>query len=157
MSTAIIGLGAIGATVAKHLVDGGEQVVLAARNEAEATELAERLGEHASAASVPDAIAQSEAIVFAVWLDSMKELIQRHASALDGKVVIDPSNAITSDGKGGFVRTLPDGVSSGSVVAGLLPSGAHYVKAFGTLAADSLASEANRTPNPRGAVLRNRR
>src|SRR5438445_689424 len=78
----------------------------------------------------------------------MKELIQiqTHAGVLDGKVVVDPSNPITSDGKGGFVRTLPDGVSSGSVIAGLLPSGARYAKAFGTLSADALASEANRTP-----------
>ena len=45
-----------------------------------------------------------------------------------------------------FVRTLPEHQSSGSVVAGLLPPGAHYVKAFGTLGAASLASSANRTP-----------
>jgi 3-hydroxyisobutyrate dehydrogenase-like beta-hydroxyacid dehydrogenase len=100
MSTAIIGVGTIGSTVAKHLVDGGEQVVLAAHTEAKADALAERLGERASAASVPDAIAQSEAIVFAVWLDPMKELIQTHAGLLDGKVVIDPSNPMTSESVG---------------------------------------------------------
>jgi predicted dinucleotide-binding enzyme len=33
----------------------------------------------------------------------------------------------------------------------MLPAGAHYVKAFGTLVADSLANSANRTP--RRAVL----
>jgi predicted dinucleotide-binding enzyme len=48
-------------------------------------------------------------------------------------------------------RTLPDGQSAGSVVAGLLPPGAHYVKAFGTLGADSLAGGAGR--RPRRAVL----
>jgi len=37
------------------------------------------------------------------------------------------------------------------VVAAMLPAGAHYVKAFGTLAADSLSSAANR--EPRHAVL----
>src|SRR2546430_14528529 len=50
-----------------------------------------------------------------------------------------------------MIRTLPEGQSSGSVVAALLPAGAHYVKAFGTLGADSLASAANR--EPRRAVL----
>ena len=45
-----------------------------------------------------------------------------------------------------MIRTLPDGQSAGSVVAALLPAGAHYVKAFGTLAADALASAANREP-----------
>ena len=43
-------------------------------------------------------------------------------------------------------RTLPEGQSSGSVVAGLLPASAHYVKAFGTLGADQLATGANHEP-----------
>jgi hypothetical protein len=37
------------------------------------------------------------------------------------------------------------------MVAAMLPAGAHYVKAFGTLGADSLASAGNR--EPRRAVL----
>jgi len=37
------------------------------------------------------------------------------------------------------------------VIAGLLPPGAHFVKAFGTLSASSLASAANR--DPKRAVL----
>jgi predicted dinucleotide-binding enzyme len=45
-----------------------------------------------------------------------------------------------------MTRTLPEGQSAGSVVAALLPAGAHYVNAFGTLAADSLATAANREP-----------
>jgi predicted dinucleotide-binding enzyme len=44
-------------------------------------------------------------------------------------------------------RTLPEGQSSGSVVAGLLPASAHYVKAFGTLGAvEQLATGANHEP-----------
>jgi predicted dinucleotide-binding enzyme len=146
MATAVIGTGSIGKAVATHLAQGGETVVLSAHTQEKAEQLAKELGANASAASVPDAIDQADAVVFAVWLDPMKELIDAHMTKLGGKVVIDPSNPITDDGKGGFVRTLPDGVSSGSVVAGMLPEGAHYVKAFGTLGADALASGANRTP-----------
>ncbi len=40
---------------------------------------------------------------------------------------------------GQMTRTLPERQSAGSVVAALLPAGAHYVKAFGTLPADALA------------------
>jgi 8-hydroxy-5-deazaflavin:NADPH oxidoreductase len=47
--------------------------------------------------------------------------------------------------------SLGEGTSAGSVVAGRLPAGAHYVKAFGTLGAASLADDANRSP--RRAVL----
>ena len=37
MTTAIIGLGNIGTAVARHLVDGGERVVLTARDESNTT------------------------------------------------------------------------------------------------------------------------
>ena len=146
MTTAIIGVGNIGTSVARHLVDGGERVVLAAREESDATALATELGELASAASVEKAITDADVVVFAVWLDTLKDLIVQHADLLRGKVVVDPSNPVAQDTNGGIVRTLPDDQSSGSVVAGLLPAEAHFVKAFGTLGAESLASEANRTP-----------
>ena len=145
-TTAIIGVGNIGESVARHLVEGGERVILAARDESNATALASELGELASATSVKKAITDADVVVFAVWFDTLKDLIAQHADLLRGKVVVDPSNPVARDTNGGFVRTLPDGQSSGSVVAGLLPSEAHFVKAFGTLGAGSLASDANRTP-----------
>ncbi|HEX9783691.1 MAG TPA: hypothetical protein VGA56_13290 [Opitutaceae bacterium] len=51
------------------------------------------------------------------------------------------------DDKGQIVRTLPNGESSGSIIAGLLPAGAHYVKAFGDHGAATLGSSANRKPD----------
>ena len=146
MTTAIIGVGNVGKSVARHLVDGGERVVLAARDQQNATALANELGGLASATSVEQAITAAEVVVFAVWFDTLKELIAQHADLLRGKVVVDPSNPVAQDANGGLVRTLPDGQSAGAVVAGLLPAEAHFVKAFGTLGAESLALEANRTP-----------
>ena len=132
MTTAIIGTGNIGGTLARHLVGGGEPVVLAAKDEANAAALAQELGELARAASVEEAIADADAVVFAVWLDTIKELIATDARLLENKVVIDPSNPLGFDENGQMIRTLPEGQSAGSVVAALLPGGAHYVKAFGT-------------------------
>ena len=146
MTTAIIGVGNIGKVVARHLVDGGERVVLAAHDESNASALANELGELASAASVEKAITDGDVVVFAVGFDTMKDLVVQHANLLTGKVVVDPSNPVAPDNSGGMARTLPDGQSSGSVIAGLLPADARFVKAFGTLGAESLASEANRTP-----------
>ena len=146
MTTAIIGVGKIGGAVARHLVAGGESVVLAAKEEPNAKALAGELGPLARAASVEDAIAAGDAVVFAVWLDVMRELIPHHARLLGGKVVVDPSNPIGFDESGRPFRTLPEGQSAGSVVAALLPPGAHYVKAFGTLVADALAGGARREP-----------
>ena len=146
MTTAIIGTGSIGGQLARHLVVGGERVVVAARDEAHAAALANDLGSLASAALVGQAIAAADTVVLAVWLETSKELIAEYAELLKGKVVVDPSNPITQDGQGGIVRTLPDGQSAASVIRGLLPAEAHYVKAFGTLGAEAFASSARRTP-----------
>jgi len=146
MATAIIGTGNIGGTLARHLVRGGEPVVLAAKDEANAAALADELGELARAVSVEEAIADADTVVFAVWLDTIKELLATDARMLEDKVVVDPSNPLGFDESGQMIRTLPEGQSSGSVVAALLPADAHYVKAFGTLVADQLASGSNREP-----------
>jgi hypothetical protein len=146
MTTAIVGVGNIGSAVAKHLVAGGESVVLAAKDESRAITLAEELGPLARAASVHKAISGADAVLFALWLDTMRELIPANANVLTGKVVIDPSNPIGFDATGQMMRTLPETESSGSVVAALLPAGVHYVKAFGTLGADALAASAHRNP-----------
>ena len=151
MATAIIGTGNIGGALARHLVRGGETVVLATKHQANAAALSQELGELARVASVEEAIAEVDVVVFAVWLDTIKELISKYSDQMEGKVVVDPSNPIGADENGETRRTLPDDQSAGSVVAAMLPAGAHYVKAFGTLGADSLASEANRLP--RRAVL----
>ena len=151
LTTAIIGVGNIGGALARHLVAGGESVVLAARDQSRPQALADELGPLARAASVEDAIAGADVVVFAVWLDTIKELIPQHARLLENKVVVDPSNPLGFDESGQMIRTLPEGQSAGSVVAALLPASAQYVKAFGTLGADALASGANR--EPRRAVL----
>jgi 8-hydroxy-5-deazaflavin:NADPH oxidoreductase len=149
-TTAIVGVGNIGSPLARHLTRGGQQVILAAHDAAHAKALAHELRPLARAASVEDAIAESDVVVFALWLDDMRDVIPQQRRLLEGKVVVDPSNPV-SYATGSPVRTLPEGQSSASVVAGLLPSSAHYVKAFGTLAAPSLAGEALR--EPRRAVL----
>jgi predicted dinucleotide-binding enzyme len=146
LATAIIGVGNLGGTVARHLVAGGEPVVLAAADESHAEALADELGANASAASVEDAIAGADVVVLATWLDQTREFLPAEASLLENKIVVDPSNPIGFE-NGQMIRTLPEGQSSGSVVAGMLPASAHYVKAFGSLGAvEQLATSANRNP-----------
>jgi predicted dinucleotide-binding enzyme len=145
LTTAIIGVGNLGSALARHLVAGDERVVLAAADEEHAKALADELGPNVSAASVEDAIAGADAVVLAMWLDQTKEVVPAQTHLLEGMVVVDPSNPIGFE-NGQMIRTLPEGESSGSVVADLLPAGAHYVKAFGTLGADQLATGANHEP-----------
>ncbi len=145
MTTAIIGVGSIGGALARHFVAGGEPLVLAAKDESRAQALSQELGSLAHAASVEDAIAGADAVVFALWLDTIKELISQHAPLLENKVVVDPSNPLGFNPETGRIwRTLPDDQSAGSIVLALLPARAHYVKAFGTLGGPVLASGANR-------------
>jgi predicted dinucleotide-binding enzyme len=146
LTTAIIGVGNLGSALARHLVAGDELVVLAAQDESHAQALAEELGSHATAALVEDAIAGADVVVLALWLEQLKQLVPAQASLLENKVVVDPSNPLGFDDHGQMLRTLPDDQSAGSIVSGLLPASAHYVKAFGTLGADALASSANREP-----------
>jgi predicted dinucleotide-binding enzyme len=124
---------------------------LGARDDSHAKELAEELGPLASSASVTQAIAGGDTVVLALWLDVLREFLPENARLLKGKVVIDPTNPIKVDSNGALTRSLPKDQTSGWVVAGLLPAEAHYVKAFGSLGAQSLAASANRSP--RKAVL----
>src|SRR2546430_16443513 len=133
MTTAIIGIGNIGKSVARHLVDGGERVVLAARDESNATALANELGELASATSVERAITDADVVVFAVWFDTLKDLIAQHADLLRGKVVVDPSNPVAQDVNGGVFRAPPHCPTSRPCVARRLPPPGPLLKACGTL------------------------
>jgi predicted dinucleotide-binding enzyme len=146
LTTAIIGVGNLGSTVARRLAAGDESVVLAAADETHAKVLADELGPSAGFASVEDAIAGADVVVLAIWLDQSREVVPRRSHLLENKVVVDPSNPIGFGEDGQLIRTLPAGESSGSVVARLLPASAHYVKAFGTLGAGQLASGANHEP-----------
>ena len=146
MSTAVIGLGNIGSRLARNLAAGGEKIIVAAKTFPKAQELASELGSNAEAMPVADAIAKADVIILAIYFDAIKQLISTYQGALAGKVVVDPSNPIAPDGKGGFKKTIPAEQSSGQLISTLLPDGAQLVKAFGTLSAEALASGANRTP-----------
>ena len=152
MTTAIIGIGNIGGTVARDLAAGGEAVVLSAVNADDLTELANEIGSRATAASSNrDAVQRADTVVLALWLGPMKTVIGEIADLLPGKLVIDTSNPISIGADGNVSRTLPDGQSAGEVVSGWLPKGARYAKAFGTLPAPLFQSSSRRAPKP--AVL----
>ncbi len=146
MNTAIIGTGNIGSRLASNLASGGENIILADRTLAKAQKLASELGSRATAMSISDAIKKADIIIFAVYFDAIKALIAQYRSDLAGKIIVDPSNPLAPDGKGGFKKTIPADQSSGQLLAALIPGDAELVKAFGTLGAESLASGANRSP-----------
>src|SRR6516162_3160829 len=151
MTTAVIGLGNIGSRVAKNLVGGGEKIIVADKTLAKAQKLAGELGGNTQAMPVADAIGKADVAILAVYFDAIKQLIATQGSALAGKIVVDPSNPIAPDGKGGFKKTIPADQSSGQIISALLPAGAQLVKAFGMLSAESAGSGGK--PKPGRAAL----
>jgi predicted dinucleotide-binding enzyme len=146
MSTTVVGLGNIGSRLSKNLTAGGQEIIIADRTLAKAETLASELGSNAHAMPVAASIAKAEVVILSIYFDAIKQLVCTYRDALAGKIVVDPSNPIAPDGKGGFKKIISTEQSSGQLISGLLPDGAWLVKAFGTLSAESLASGANRVP-----------
>ena len=143
---AIIGTGNIGSTLAANFAAGGQDFLLAGRDPETARKIADGLDGHADAVSVDEAVERADVLVFAVWFDVFKQLIAQYGERLAGKVIVDPTNAIEPDGRGGVRKTIGEQESSGQILAGLLPAGTRLVKAFGTLSAPTLAATARREP-----------
>jgi 8-hydroxy-5-deazaflavin:NADPH oxidoreductase len=146
MKTAIIGTGNIGSRLASNLTADGKNLIISETNLTKAQQLAGKLGGNAEVMSIEDALGTADIVILAIWFDAIKEFVATHHAALVGKIVVDPSNPIAPDGKGGFKKTIPADQSSGKIIAGLLPEGTELVKAFFTLSAESLGSAANRSP-----------
>ena len=143
---AIIGLGSIGSIVAANLVKGNRSVIVADRALAKATELSQKLGSLVQPATISDALKEADIIVLAIWFDAIKEFFKTYAAELEGKMIVDPSNPIEPDEKGGFKKTIDPDQSAGLILSSLLPKGAKLAKALGTLGASSLASAAFMQP-----------
>jgi 8-hydroxy-5-deazaflavin:NADPH oxidoreductase len=152
MTTAIIGTGGLGSVIARHLASGGETVRLSSADSESARTLAAQIGRAAVVATGNrDALQGADAVVLALRFTVLEGVVGEIAGQLAGKLLVVPSNPVTTDAQGNVVRVLPEGQSSGKVVAGWLPSGVRLAMAFGTLPADLFESASNRSPEP--AVL----
>ena len=152
MTTAIIGTGGLGSVIARQLAAGGETLRLSSADSKSARTLAAQIGPAAvAAASNRDALQGAGAVILALRFTVLKGVIDEIAGPLAGKLVVVPSNPVTTDAQGNVVRVLPDGQSSGKVVAGWVPAEARLAMAFGTMSAGLLVSASNRSPEP--AVL----
>jgi 8-hydroxy-5-deazaflavin:NADPH oxidoreductase len=152
MTTAIIGTGGIGSAIAGQLASGGETLRLSSANTESARRLAAQIGRGAVVAvDNGDALQGADAVILALRFTVLKGVIDEIAKSLTGQLVVVPSNPLSTDAHGTVSRVLPEGQSSGEVVAGWLPAGARLAMAFGSMSADVFASASNRSPDP--AVL----
>jgi len=145
-TVAIIGIGNIGSRLAANFAAGGQDFLLAGRDQDAAGKVASGLDGHAEVVSVDEAIERAGVLVPAVWFDIFKQLIAQYGERLAGKVIVDPTNPVGPDDAGGYRKVIGEQESSGQILAGLLPAGARLVKAFGTLSAGSLSAAARQEP-----------
>jgi len=135
-TVALIGTGNVGAALGQRLALRGHQIVYGSRDPAAADvrELVRTTGHGAVAVSPADAAARSDIIVLAVpW--SAAEDVVRALGELTGKIIVDPTNprVMASDGFADY----PIEDSNAERIARLAP-GAHVVKAFSTLGAETM-------------------
>ncbi len=125
MTTAIIGTGGIGSAIARRLASGGEAVQLSSADKQSARTLAAAIGRAAVVAvDNRSALQGADAVILALRFSVLKGVIDEIADALGDKCLVVPSNPVGIDAQGKVVRLLPEGQSSGEVVAGWLPKGA---------------------------------
>lgn len=143
---AVIGLGNIGKTITQNLVKSNRPVIVATRQSEDAIAFSQELGNLVTPAETREAIQQADIIVLSVWFHTIIEFLEQYREELKGKIIIDPSNPIAPDDKGGFKKIIGEKESAGELLAAILPQDAILVKALGTLGVASLANAAFASP-----------
>ena len=147
MTTAIIGTGGLGSAIARQLAAGGEVLQLSSPDKESVGKLAAAIGGAASVASDNrSALQGADAVVLALRFSVLKAVIDEIADSLGETPLVVPSNPVGLDAEGAIMRLLPEGQSSGEVVAGWLPTGTRFAFAFGTMSADLFESSSRRSP-----------
>jgi len=141
MKFTIIGAGNMGRGIATRLLSGGNQVALIDHDENEAIKLANELQAVArggvSVSAVKEIPDDSEFVILAVYLPSIKPIIETYREQLAGKFLVDIANPLnaTFDDMG-----LPPDTSSAEETAKIAPAGAKVIKAFNTTLSGTLLS-----------------
>lgn len=135
-TVAMIGTGNVGAALGRRFAENGHKVVYGSRDPsaADVRELVSVTGRGATAVTQAEAARGADIVVLAVpW--TAAESIVRGLGDLSGKIVVDPTNPrmMASDGFADY----PIEDSNAERIARLAP-GAHVVKAFSTLGAETM-------------------
>jgi 8-hydroxy-5-deazaflavin:NADPH oxidoreductase len=130
---AIIGAGSVGSALARAFVGAGHRVVLSARHPEHAAKVAADVGGQAATANL-EAVEGADMVVLAVSSKAVASVLDEIRSDLDGKVVVDPTNATSGD-----YAELFDATGSLADAIQLLAPGALVVKAFNTIFASRIA------------------
>ncbi len=143
---AVIGLGNIGQSVAANFSKSNRIFIAADRNVEKAKKLSEIWGKSAQPSDIPSAVKNAEIIILSIPFEAIAGFMKEYSADLEGKIIIDPSNPIAPDEKGGFKKVIGEKESAGEINASAVPKNAKLVKALGTLGEVSLTGSAYQTP-----------
>ncbi len=131
MKIAILGSGNIGGTLAAGLAKQSHQIVLGLRDitSADANELISN-SKNIKAASITDAVEQSDIIIIAVPLVAVPD-VAKSLGDVSGKLIIETTNA--------FGKPLPE-YGNGTVAIKKITGNNNVVKCFNTIGAENLAN-----------------
>ena len=137
MKITVIGAGNMGTAFVKQLTKAGHQVRVTARDIREAESVAAS-NPGATAVAAKDAASHADVVILATGYGDAADAL-RSVGDLQGKVVIDITNPLTSDYMG---LTLGHDTSAAEEIAKAVP-GAEVIKAFNTVFSQVLAHGAD--------------
>ncbi len=130
MSTiSIIGAGNMAAAIGTRSAEHGHAVEFMSRDAAKAQALADRIGNGATVGEF-GARPAGDIVIVAVPFASAVDVVRRFGDALEGKTLVDITNAFTADGSG-LMTTAGNSVTE--QLAAAAPTGTQVVKAFNML------------------------
>ena len=131
-SIAVIGTGMMGGALGPRLADAGHTVTYGTRDPSKdyVRDLVRVTGPQSSAATHGEAVADADIVIIAVPWKALESVVKGLGSQLDGKLVIDITNAL-QNAEDGLPRLVVE-TSAGELVQSWLP-GAEVVKAFNTV------------------------
>lgn len=130
MNIGIIGAGDVAATLGKSWARKGHKIMFGVRNtqSPKVTSLLKISNENLKISTVSDALSFADIIILAVPWSAVKEIISSSVD-LTGKILVDPTNPLTSDMKGMVTESF---TSAAEEIAKLAPK-SKVVKAFNTV------------------------
>jgi NADPH-dependent F420 reductase len=133
---ALIGTGNVGSALGRRFAEHGHTVVYGSRDPADAdvAALLRATGHGAAALTPAQAASRSRVVVLAVPWTAVADVV-RGLGDLSGKIIVDPTNPRVAAPDGFADYPAPD--SNAERIARLAP-GAHVVKAFSTLGAETM-------------------